>query len=68
VKAAAEATAGVVEHLAHVDAVRAELLASRVDVVHRQDQAVDRPGDRGRDPGAVSNGRMVAPRLAPPAS
>jgi hypothetical protein len=38
-----------VEH-AHLDVVRAELVAGRVDVVHRQDQAVDRARPSGGDP------------------
>jgi len=41
VKAAGEATFGVVEHVAYLDAMREELAAGRVYVVHYQSQAVD---------------------------
>jgi len=57
-KAAAEATAGVLEHLADLDAVREELAAGRVDVVHRQDQAVDRARLGGSDPLAEDDRRL----------
>ena len=51
-KAAAEATAGIVKHLAYVDAAREELVARRIDVVNRQDRAVDRARRLGGDPAA----------------
>jgi hypothetical protein len=41
VKAAAETTAGIVKYLAYIGAAREELAAGRIDVLHRQDQAVD---------------------------
>jgi hypothetical protein len=43
-----EDPAGVVEHLADVDAAADELLARRVDVVHREHQVLDRAGDGRR--------------------
>jgi hypothetical protein len=58
VKAATEAAADVVEHLAYLDAVREELAAGRVDVVHRQDQAVDRARLGGSDPLAEDDRRL----------
>jgi hypothetical protein len=42
VKAAAEAAPRIVEHLAHLNAAREEFPASRGDVLHRQEEAVDR--------------------------
>jgi hypothetical protein len=37
-----ERAAGIVENLAHVDAVGNQVVTGGVDVVHRQDRAVDR--------------------------
>ena len=42
VEAAAKATAGVVEHVAYLDAVRRGLVSGRVDVIRCQDRAVHR--------------------------
>jgi hypothetical protein len=49
-KAAGEAAARVVEHLTYLDAPREELVAGRVHVVHRHEQAVDRARLIGGDP------------------
>src|SRR5262245_2225030 len=48
---ASEATAAVMEHFAYPDAVPAELVAGRVDVVHRQGRrSIDRARLSGGDP------------------
>src|SRR4051794_39674834 len=52
VEAAAEAAAGVVEDLAHVGAPSDQGVTGDVDVVDGQEQAVERAGERGGDPGA----------------
>jgi len=52
-----EGAAGVVENLAHVDAAGDQVVAGGVDVVHRQDQRVDRAWLGGSDPLAEDDRR-----------
>ena len=51
---------GIWTRNAHLDAVREELAAGRVDVLHRQDLAVDRARLGGSDPLAEDD-RTVSP-------
>jgi hypothetical protein len=47
-----------VKHLAYVDAVREELVAGRIDVVNREDHAVDRARRGGGDALAEDDRRV----------
>jgi hypothetical protein len=57
-----------VENLAHVDAAGDQVVAGGVDVVHRQDRAVDRARLGGSDPLAEDDRRLRTGRseLYPP--
>ena len=63
-----EGAAGVVENLAHVDAAGDQVVAGGVDVVHRQDQRVDRARLGRSDPLAEDDRRLRTGRseLYPP--